>query len=427
MASAPLGQRAHIKGPQYDKRVLVKAPSPTFHILVRLPSYILKHIRGRHEGRGGPPLPQTSLLSGSALRPLEYFSASDTSCAPSPAGSFSSVKQSQARTLLAVDVIPIEELLRGMGGDEGAENPAAYSTAYRDVIQVVIPSNATIRTAIECILQRCDYTARRADDFLLYQCFADFTIDDNRRGLYGDSPIAVKMILQFPYYLTLQTVPLVTVREKIALEDEPEQRRSVVNELKLFTGFALGYQDLLRKILTQQQLLYGRERETRKAKLLEESLYRFDLRRFLILRSEKEARHALGRQMDISRALCCVDLEASISHLRLWPEMMNEFLVGLRALKQEFSARHTLEVLLNTWRRRLGALHDLAEDLTMESLRRKRDTYTDSRIASGIHEANRRGLEPVLCEVLLASLPLRFRRVLLEEFAQQPGITTVCK
>ena len=210
------------------------------------------------------------------------------------------------------------------------------------------------------------------------------------------------MILQFPYYLTLQIVPLVAVREKLTQEEEPQQRRLIVNEIKTFTLFALGYQDLLRKILTQQQLLYNREKETRKAKLLEESLYRFDLHRFMIMRAEKETRQQLTEQMVLSWRIRLAELEASISTLARHAEQFEIFMVGIRAFQSQFRAWLLLAEVYRTWCQRMAHLQQCAEEYGVEALRRKRDVYTESRIASCIAESQRRGVNP---ELLIAAIP----------------------
>ena len=414
MASSPLGQRAHIKGPQYDKRVLIKAPSPTYHIMVRLPSIILKHIRDRQN-----PQLHRSPAGGSALGNSSnnnlMMSKSGWSglMSDSPPGSFygastSNQQQQQQQVGPQVDLVPVEELLQ-MSSIQ--QNATAYSAAYRDVIQVVVPSNATIRVAIQSILQRCEFTARHSDDFLLYQCFADFTVDDSRRGLYGDSTVPLKMILQFPYYLTLQIVPLVAVREKLTHDEEPQLRRAIVNEVKTFSLFALGYQDLLRKILTQQQLLWTREKETRKAKLLEESLYRFDLQRFMILRAEKETRLRMIHHVQLDWQLRLVELEANVSTMRRHEEEFDTFMVGIRAFRERFEARLLLAEVYQTWCRRLVQLEESGEEYAVEALRRKRDMYTESRIACCLVEAHATETHP---EIVLVAVPRHLRCAMIE-------------
>ena len=282
--------------------------------------------------------------------------------------------------------IPEETLLEG-----------AYVSCMRDVVTVTVPAAASCNTAVQCILEAADFSYRPASDYQLLQCFADFSADYTRPAMTGDSHgQPIKFVMQFPFHLALILSPFVRRREHLRDEIEPVARRSIAEERRNFSLYAQQYQQLLKKIHDQYSFLRGRESEARRQKKIDESIQRFELTRYRILRDERNGRmwmrSSANDELSALRIWFTAEMEKRWMMERtspLWILQENE----ANAIYAFFRRQAQQMAMRNVLFGRFASFETLAHSAAQRVLQAKRFVYTKCRIAANVGEAISHGVD----------------------------------
>lgn len=396
--SHPLGLRAKLKGPQAKKRTLMKHQVNTYFIQVRLPAALQRSLRSLSNDVGGD--------DGAANRSM----MATTMRAPQLLGKFGGHK--------ATSPLSSSSVRLPLFSDEELQSPT-YSTAYRGVVTVTIPSGASCYDAVGCILAAANATDRSPRDYQLVQCFADFTPDHTRQRLTGDSTsVPIKTVMQFPFHLALVLSPYVVLREQLEEDEEPHERSAVADAYrKQFVQFCSGYQTLLFRLIEQANFLRGREEEARRGKKLEERQQFYELTRFGTLREEKSGRHNIERVQEmLCRSLIHTEERALSEKLMLCDACespwLREHAVAIKAIRARLDHVGVEDALLRKLRLRMDDLARWYSQAADSVVHAKQRHYTVGRaelclnesvamgdvtvVTAPVVEAHRRALAPTL-------------------------------
>lgn len=343
----------------------------TYFIQVRLPAALQRSLREASNDVGGED--GLATRSATPLAPIVKLNKTNANMSTA-ASSSSSVR------------LPLFS-------DDELHSPT-YSTAYRGVVTVTIPSAATCYDAIGYILAAADATDRSPCDYQLVQCFADFTPDHTRQRLTGDSrSMPIKTVMQFPFHLALVLSPYVVLRERLECEEEPQQRSAVVDAYrKQFLQFCTGYQALLFRLIEQSHFLRGREEEARRGKKLEERQQFFELTRFRTLRQEKDGRGLIEKHSEkLFRQLICTEERALAEKLLLCDPnqspWLNDHEAVLRELRTRLRKLASEDTLLQNLQTRIQELLQWYSTSSVCLIHAKQRAYTVGRAALCVNEA----------------------------------------
>lgn len=336
----------------------MKHQSSTYFIQVRLPAALQRSLRDVSDGQGG----------------------ADGVCRDRSAPD---VGPSRACPSVRLPLFSDEEL-----------QTTSFSTVYRGVVTVTIPSAATCFDAIGYILAAAGSTDRSPRDYQLVQCFADFSPDHTRQRLTGDSSsMAIKTVMQFPFHLALVLSPYVVLRERLMEDEEPLQRSSIIESYrKQFLQFCVGYQTLLFRLIEQANFLRGRQEEARRGKKLEERQQFFELSRFRTLREEKDSRNSIEKYVEVlERDLIRTEERALIEKMMMCDSSsspwLREHALFTERLSTQLAVRIAQDLLLRTLISRLGQLDEYYTAASLSLIHAKQRLYNISRSVLSIDES----------------------------------------
>ena len=265
--SYPLGPHV-TRQKKAEKRFVLRPAAPTYMIQVRVSDDFLPRTIERRDGaEDSPP------MSREGSRMLKRRS--------SASGSMSAFQLSSQGGSLAAD---------------GIVGAIPYSAIAKRAENIICDNFDTPFDAI-CRIQNklsIDPELHPPEELMLVQCFADYTIDYAHRGMYG-SLNAMKPVLSFPYYLSLQTIPYVTKRRQLVNEIEPNARAAILHEQRVFALMCKEYSAILLGIHNQRSFLLAREADARAMRKEQERRCYFDLAEVELFTKENDERAKLRK------------------------------------------------------------------------------------------------------------------------------------
>jgi hypothetical protein len=363
----PLGPRAGRETPS-DRRYVLKPAAATYLVHVRLAPEIAAQ---------GTQSPFTDADSdaglGSTTAALSQRKGSGFGKFPTPVTSGSSSA-------------PTEDPMSLLSA-------TSYASAASKAEVFTFETMDTPLTAVKRILEKLQLDPENfpPDEFMLVQCFADFSIDFNYRGLFGDlGPL--KPCLNFPYYLSLQRIPYVVRRHQIYRELEPKGRNQIATEQRLFYNMCKEYAAILLGIHTQRTFLEEREDDARCMRKEQERHCYFDLAELEIFQTEYSRRRILSQQEDQSWARLGMLIQSLLTHLSVFERNNRLLLLKWDEEKSKWSKLEKESHFLRILNSRYSTLLQTTNDLCEAGIGSFRAAYTAGRIEVETKDAYLQGL-----------------------------------
>ena len=194
--------------------------------------------------------------------------------------------------------------------------------------------------------------------YMIFQTFADFSIDFSKRAISGTSVTPLIQLLDFPYFLLIRQLPWDVERERIVGAAEPERRHGIFLERHVAaTVFFLQYATILKQLSQFERFISARNNEIRQRRRLVERTEYFDVALLLLVQEE----HASRSRCDASqRSIAEVDRAAFDWHKTSFYEKDALY----RCVAEEMAeASHSLALVISRTRLR-EALEERFRDLT---------------------------------------------------------------
>lgn len=367
----PLGPRAARETPS-DRRYVLKPAAATYLVHVRLaPEF---NVHGNSSPFTEPEAdPGMASTTGLSQRRGNSFGKSPQSVPTTGGAASNAAAADDPMSLLST---------------------SSYASAASKADVFTFETMDTPLTAIQRIVEKLqlDPNTFPADELMLVQCFADFTIDFNYRGLFGDlAPL--KPCLNFPYYLSLQRIPYVVRRHQIYRGLEPKGRNQIVTEQRLFYNMCKEYAAILLGIHTQRTFLEEREDDARCMRKEQERRCYFDLAELEIFQTEYSRRRLLSQQEDQSWARLGMLIHSLLTHLSVFERNNRLLLQKWDEEKNKWSKLEKESHFLRVLNSRYSTLLQATNDLCDAGIGSFRAAYTAGRIELETKDSYSQGIQ----------------------------------